>query len=108
LEADLETVCFRIAQEALTNVARHARARHVWVDLHLLPVGLELSVRDDGSGFDTGVARDHAVGGASMGLLGMQERVALVGGQFELRSAPGTGTEVRARFAVGEEASPPE
>ena len=104
LEADLETVCFRVAQEALTNVARHARARHVWVDLHLLPVGLELSVRDDGSGFDIGVARDHAVGGASMGLLGMQERVALVGGEFEIRSAPGGGTEVRARFAVGERA----
>jgi two-component system sensor histidine kinase UhpB len=76
----------------------------VWVDLHLLSGGLELRVRDDGSGFDTLVARDHAVGGASMGLLGMQERVALVGGQFELRSAPGSGTEVRARFAVGEKA----
>ncbi|HKN47430.1 MAG TPA: GAF domain-containing protein, partial [Candidatus Polarisedimenticolia bacterium] len=104
LGADLETVCFRVAQEALTNVARHARARHVWVDLHLLPLGLELSVRDDGSGFDTAAARDHAVGGASMGLLGMQERVALVGGAFEVRSAPGGGTEVRARFAVGEKA----
>ena len=104
LGTDLETVCFRVAQEALTNVARHARARHVWVDLHLLPVGLELSVRDDGSGFDIGVARDHAVGGASMGLLGMQERVALAGGTFEVRSAPGGGTEVRAHFAVGEKA----
>ncbi len=104
LETDLETVCFRVAQEALTNVARHAAARSVWVDLHLLPVGLELSVRDDGRGFDTAVARDHAVGGASMGLLGMQERVALVGGAFEVRSAPGAGTEVRACFDVGEKA----
>jgi PAS domain S-box-containing protein len=104
LGADVETVCFRVAQEALTNAARHAQARHVWVDLHLLPWGLELSVRDDGKGFDTAVATDHAVGGASMGLLGMQERVALIGGQFEIRSAPGTGTEVRARFAVGEKA----
>jgi PAS domain S-box-containing protein len=102
LEADVETVCFRVAQEALTNVARHAGARHVWVDLHLLPVGLELGVRDDGSGFDAAFARDQAVGGASMGLLGMQERVALAGGTFELRSAPGAGTRVRARFAVGE------
>jgi PAS domain S-box-containing protein len=108
LEADLETVCFRMAQEALTNVARHAGARHVWIDLHLLPIGLELSIRDDGRGFDTAAARDHAVGGASMGLLGMQERVALVGGQFELRSAPGGGTELRARFAVGEKAPPAE
>ena len=104
LEADLETVCFRVAQEALTNVTRHAGARRVWVDLHLLPVGLELSVRDDGSGFDTVLARDNAVGGASMGLLGMQERVALAGGKFEVRSQPGDGTEVRARFAVGDKA----
>lgn len=102
LEADVETVCFRVAQEALTNVARHARARHVWVDLHLLPVGLELGVRDDGSGFDAALARDQAVGGASMGLLGMEERVALAGGSFEVRSVPGGGTQVRARFAVGE------
>jgi two-component system sensor histidine kinase UhpB len=104
LAAELETVCFRVAQEALTNVARHAHARHVWVDLHLLPGGLELDVRDDGQGFNTTTARGHALGGASVGLLGMQERVALVGGEFELRSAPGDGTRVRVRFAVGDKA----
>jgi signal transduction histidine kinase len=101
---ELETACFRVAQEALTNVARHARARRVWLDLHVLAGALELSVRDDGIGFDTGAARERAVGGTSMGLLGMQERVSLVGGEFEVQSVQGGGTEVRARFAVDERA----
>ena len=52
-------------------------------------------------GFDVVAARDRAIGGESMGLLGMQERVSLVGGKFEVRSGPDGGTEVRARFAVG-------
>jgi signal transduction histidine kinase len=101
LEPELETACFRVAQEALTNVARHAGARRVWLDLKALPDGVELSVRDDGVGFDVVAARDRAIGGESMGLLGMQERVSLVGGEFEVRSGPDGGTEVRARFAVG-------
>jgi len=104
LAPELETACFRVAQEALTNVARHAHARNVWVDLHLVAGALDLRIRDDGIGFDAGVAREHAVGGASMGLLGMQERVALLGGEHELLSVPGGGTEVRVRFHVGEKA----
>jgi PAS domain S-box-containing protein len=104
LEAELETACFRVAQEALTNVARHAQARRAWLDLKVLPEGIELAVRDDGIGFDVASARERASGGTSMGLLGMQERVSLVGGEFELLSVPGSGTEVRARFAVGEKA----
>jgi signal transduction histidine kinase len=103
LETELETACFRVAQEALTNVARHAQARRVWLDLKVLPDGVELAVRDDGIGFDVGSARERAIGGTSMGLLGMQERVSLVGGEFELLSVPGGGTEVRARFTVGEQ-----
>jgi len=104
LEPELETACFRIAQEALTNVARHAQARQVSLDLHVLAEGLELRVRDDGIGFDAGAARERATAGTSMGLLGMQERVSLVGGEFAIESLPGGGTEVRARFAVGERA----
>ena len=101
LDPALETTCFRLAQEALTNVARHAQARHVWFDLHLLGNDLELSIRDDGVGFDTVAARARATGGASLGLLGMEERVSLAGGEFELVSERGTGTEVHARFPVG-------
>jgi signal transduction histidine kinase len=104
LEPALETACFRLAQEALTNVVRHAKARHVWCDLHRLGDGLELSVRDDGIGFDVPAARARAIGGASLGLLGMEERVSLAGGEFEIRSEPGGGTRIQARFAVGENA----
>jgi PAS domain S-box-containing protein len=101
LEPEIATACFRIAQEALTNVARHARARQVWLDLHLLGDGLELRVRDDGVGFDAAAARHRASLGASMGLLGMQERVSLVGGTFEIRRSAEGGTEIRAHFPLG-------
>jgi PAS domain S-box-containing protein len=102
LEPELETACFRVAQEALTNVARHARARHVWLSLHLAREGLELSVRDDGMGFDVGAARERAGAGGSIGLLGMQERVSLLRGDFEVRRAPEGGAEIWARFAIGD------
>jgi PAS domain S-box-containing protein len=101
LPPELETACFRVAQEALTNVARHAQARSVWVDLHLVGDALDLRIRDEGVGFDARVARERAIGGASMGLLGMQERVSLAGGVYELSTRPGGGTEVRARLPLG-------
>jgi signal transduction histidine kinase len=98
LEPELETACFRVAQEALTNVARHARARHVWLSLSVGGQGLELTVRDDGIGFDVEAARGRAGAGDSMGLLGMQERVSLLGGDFGVRRPPEGGAEVWARF----------
>jgi PAS domain S-box-containing protein len=102
LEPELETACFRVAQEALTNVARHAQARQVWLGLQVRRDELELSVRDDGIGFDVGAARERAGAGGSMGLLGMQERVSLLGGVLEIRRPPAGGVEVRARFALAE------
>jgi PAS domain S-box-containing protein len=102
LEPELETACFRVAQEALTNVARHAQARRVWLCLHLRREELELSVRDDGIGFDAGAARERAGAGGSMGLLGMQERVSLLGGDLEILRPLAGGAEVRARFALAE------
>ena len=98
LSPDVKTTAFRIAQEAITNVLRHARARNVWVILASRPSNLELSVRDDGLGFDLGPLRRSPA--ASFGLSSMEERVRLVGGQFEIRTSPGAGTEVRARFRV--------
>jgi PAS domain S-box-containing protein len=100
LEPEIETACFRVAQEALTNVARHAKARCVWLDLHLHDGWLELSVRDDGIGFEAAAARERAVGGASMGLLGMQERVTLLEGECRIASGSEGGTELRARLPV--------
>jgi signal transduction histidine kinase len=102
LPPELETTCFRVAQEALTNVARHAQARHVNVRLRQREAELELVVEDDGSGFDVPAARARAARGVSMGLLGMEERVLLVGGRIDITSAPGRGTEVRARFPLKE------
>ncbi len=100
LAPELETACFRVAQEALTNVVRHARARQVSLELRQDDSQITLTVRDDGRGFDVQAAHERARGGGSMGLLGMRERAALVGGNLSLESAPGRGTEIRARFPL--------
>lgn len=100
LDPVIETECFRIAQEALTNVVRHARATSVRVRLAAQDGCLCLSVKDDGIGFDVSALREQAVRGKSLGLLSMEERAALAGGGLELRSAPEMGTEVRAWFPL--------
>jgi signal transduction histidine kinase len=101
MPANLETTVFRVAQIALTNVARHAQAKHVHVELRQDAAELELRIRDDGIGFDVAAALERASRGATFGLLSMQERVWLVGGTLEITSTPGLGTEIRARFPVG-------
>jgi signal transduction histidine kinase len=100
LPAMLETTCFRVAQEALTNVVRHAQAQHVWVNLLLHDATLQLTVRDDGVGFDPHVAQIRARHGNSFGLLGMRERVAIARGTISMTSTPGQGTTVVACFPV--------
>jgi two-component system sensor histidine kinase UhpB len=100
LAPDTETACFRVAQEAINNVLRHARARNLWLRLFIAGGHLALSVRDDGRGFDLESMRQRAAGGASLGLVGMEERMALAGGSFDLRSAPGQGTVVLANFPL--------
>lgn len=94
LAPEVETACFRIAQEALTNVARHARASEVWVTLAGTEAELRLEVRDNGRGFDVDAARLAASGGRSMGLLSMEERATLARGRLALDSAPGRETRV--------------
>jgi signal transduction histidine kinase len=98
--SDIETACFRVAQEALTNVMRHAQAQHVHVELRQYGTELHLLVRDDGKGFDVRAAQERAAQGVSTGLLGMQERVWLVGGEIDINSAPARGTEIRVRFPL--------
>ena len=97
---EIETACYRVAQEALTNVVRHAGAKAVEVELRLEGSLIRLLVRDDGEGFDPAEARSRAEGGASLGVLGMHERVELLGGRFAIRSASGRGTEVSAEFPL--------
>jgi signal transduction histidine kinase len=106
LDPAIETQCFRIAQEALNNVVKHAKARIVTVEVSQRDEQLHLSVRDDGVGFDVASFRERAVRGASMGLLSMEERAALAGGGLEYQSVPGQGTEVHAWFPL-EWAVPP-
>ena len=101
LPAGLETAVFRVAQEALTNVARHARASAVRVELgHLVgvPPGtagtLRLDVSDDGRGIGSEPT------GGSLGLLGMRERAEAWGGSVSVGPLEGAGTRVTARFVV--------
>ncbi len=100
LDPVVETECFRVAQEALTNVVRHAQARQVSVELRSRDEQLHLSVRDDGIGFEVPAVRDRAVRGDSLGLLSMEERATLAGGTLEYKSVPGQGTEVHACFPL--------
>ena len=95
--SDVEIACFRVVQEALTNVAQHARATQVWVCLRRNDSGLQLSVRDNGIGFDV-AATGERVGHGGFGLTAMGERVRQVAGHMEIRSSPGSGTEIQVRF----------
>lgn len=92
----LEITTYRIIQEALTNVIRHAGARHVQVELHVSPDELILRVGDDGRGFDVNAVRRRSRDGDSLGVLNLSERAVLVGGQCEIVSTPGAGCVVLA------------
>jgi two-component system, NarL family, sensor histidine kinase UhpB len=92
LDEEKQTVIYRVAQEALNNAGRHAGAREVELELRAEGGGAELHVRDDGGGFDPAVRRN-----GGLGLDGMAERARLVGGELDLRSSPGSGTELTLR-----------
>lgn len=91
LQPEVETALFRIAQEALTNVTRHAQASGVEVVLSFEPSLLSLEVKDDGAGFDVEATRGVT---SSLGLIGMRERAQLMGGAMAVRSRPGAGTQL--------------
>jgi len=94
LPDDAQVALYRVAQEALQNIAKHAKAQHVWVHLCLAPERAKLTVRDDGRGFDRAhVPADH------FGLGIMQERMASVGGTVTVETAPGQGTTLTAHWA---------
>jgi signal transduction histidine kinase len=95
LQSEVETTIFRIVQESLTNVVRHAAARSVLVQVVFGTEGIELSIQDDGRGFDVARALGGEDGRAAWGLLGIHERASLVGGTADLISTPGQGATVR-------------
>src|SRR5918995_5194480 len=98
LPSEVETALFRIAQEALTNVHKHAPSARVKVTLRRLNSSVLLQVRDWGPGFELEKATDGGGPGERLGLSSMRERVALLGGSLEVRSKPGEGTEVVAEI----------
>ena len=98
------TAAFRILQESLTNVLRHARARRVDVALRQEGDRLALRIQDDGCGLPPEALESPM----SIGLAGMRERALLLGGQFELRSRPGAGTTVEVRLPLRAAGDQPE
>lgn len=95
LKTEIETLYFRVAQEAITNTMRHAAASTLWLKLYTRDDNLVLCVKDDGIGFEQDSARLRALQGGSAGLLGMQERAALAGAQFELVTSIGHGSRLQ-------------
>lgn len=100
-DAAVEIAAFRIAQEALNNVVKHARAHRMSVLLDARDGRLHVRIHDDGAGFDVRTARRRATEGASLGLIGMEERARLAGGTIAWRARPGHGTKVDAWFPCG-------
>ncbi len=99
LPPEVEIAAFRIVQEAVTNVVRHAGARRVDVVLRGAEERLEIEVRDDGRGFDAGETAGHPGGGDHLGLQGMRERAQALGGNVTVETAPGRGTALRATLS---------
>ncbi|HEX3186229.1 MAG TPA: PAS domain S-box protein [Pyrinomonadaceae bacterium] len=97
--SELETACFRIVQEGVTNIVRHARATRISVRLERVVSDLILLITDDGAGFDSRMLRSGS-GTATLGLRGMEERAQAVGGTITIDSAPALGTEICARFPM--------
>jgi PAS domain S-box-containing protein len=100
LEGDKRIVFFRIVQEALTNVARHAQASRVEVNIQKLNGAVCMKIKDDGKGLAAESAR-HGQKNKRLGLLGMKERLEMVGGQFTIQSVSGHGTTVTAEIPLG-------
>jgi len=94
LPPETETALFRVVQEAITNIARHALARNVRIAFRMTPDALTIAIEDDGVGFDMVAVMLSPDSGRGLGLLGMQERIALLGGELVIDSAPGYGTRI--------------
>jgi signal transduction histidine kinase len=99
VNGDKRTVLYRVAQEALTNVARHAHASRAQVRIQRVNGGVCMKIQDDGKGF----RKDRVLQiekGRRLGLLGMSERLEMVGGNFTVTSTPGKGTTILAQIPL--------
>lgn len=100
LRPEVEMAAFRLAQEALSNAARHAHARQVTLLANLQEQELTLTIEDDGQGFETPENPEALTEAGHYGLVGMRERVRLVGGTLEIHSRPGQGTRISAHLPL--------
>jgi PAS domain S-box-containing protein len=92
----VETTCYRVVQEALSNVDRHAGASEVWLEVRSNDAELELMIRDNGVGFDASTLLNQPASNRSSGLLAMRERVESIGGRFTIESESNLGTTIHA------------
>lgn len=102
LDPDIETMIFRVVQESLNNVIKHAGTDQADVDVNAIGPVLNVRITDSGAGFDVDKAVQAAAESKSLGLRGMRDRVELFGGQFSIRSHPGSGCEVELTIPLTE------
>ncbi len=100
LSPDMEIACFRVAQESITNVLRHAAARKITVRIARQPHSVRLAIQDDGRGFNPAATLEAAAAGGHLGIIGMRERARAGGGTFKLASQPGKGTTVEIELPI--------
>ena len=102
LNSDQQTVLYRITQEALTNISRHANANNIVISIDQDEEGIIAKIRDDGIGFDYKAVSETKAHKESAGLVGMKERIQLVNGKIYINTKPGDGTEIRITIPVEE------
>ncbi|MBI2861010.1 MAG: HAMP domain-containing protein [Chloroflexi bacterium] len=103
LSPEVEAALFRVVQEAITNIVKHAEAQSVVLSVEFGDDLLRIEVEDDGQGFDTGAVNLQPDEAKGLGLLGMRERVTLLGGQFDIESQPGNGTHITVEMPLHRE-----
>lgn len=103
---EVELVLYRVAQEALTNVVKHANAHHVVITFERTLNAVDLSVEDDGTGFSPAATRVRDEAGLGFGLFGMEERANLVGGHLDIEDLPEGGTRIRLSIPISTDGSP--
>ncbi|MFH1651875.1 MAG: histidine kinase [Chloroflexota bacterium] len=102
LPPQVEIALFRVAQEAMNNIARHAQAHNVLISLEFKKKAVSLEIEDDGRGFDTVILSQPAQENEGVGLMGMRERIELIGGSFRVEAQPGSGTHITVEVPLGE------
>ena len=100
LSKEMQLNCYRIAQEALNNIAKHSRAKNAVVNLTAVEGAIHLIIKDNGKGFKVKEVREQALKGKSLGILSMEERAQLDGGEFKITSSTKNGTEIHTIFQL--------